>query len=129
MKYFLVFIVIFALCVSALVPIGNLLVNQGYKHRDRPWAARAVVTGGRIRMHMLQYPEARAALEPVPQYFPAYPRRDKIYFWIGLCYEKEHNPRLAREWYRRFLSTWPNHPWASQVREHDARLEVSGVTP
>lgn len=124
MKKILVFLVLFFLLVSALMPLSNQLITQGYKHRNKPWAAAAVVAGGRIRMYLWQYPEARGVFETALQQFPGYPRRAKLHFWVALCYENENNPRQARAWYGSFLSQWPNHPWAGQAREHEARLEA-----
>ena len=127
MKKILIFLVVFSLFVSSLIPVSNFLITQGYKHRDKPWAATAVAAGGRIRMYLRQFPEARGVFEAALQQFPAYPRRDKLTFWIALCYEKENNPRQARAWYASFLAQWPNHPWANQVRQRDAQLEAGGL--
>ncbi|MEI8079985.1 MAG: hypothetical protein WCH61_10210 [bacterium] len=127
MKKTLIVLVLFSLLVSALIPVSNQLITQGYKHRDQPWAATAVVAGGRIRMYLRQFPEARGVFETALQQFAAYPRRDKLHYWIARCYENENNSRQARVWYANFLTQWPTHSWANRVRERDARLEAGGL--
>lgn len=125
MKKLLMLVAILVVVSWSSLPLSGLLIKQGFEHREKKWAPDAVLTGARIQVYMLKYATARPTLEQMLLVFPRYAGTDRVFFYIGLCFEKERNYKKAREWYQRFVQVYPNHPWTSQVQRRDANLEVS----
>lgn len=124
MKPLLIFLGLLILFSSCVMPITGYGIEQGFKHKNKPWAPNLVITSVRTRMYLLQYAKARPTLEQFLATFPRYPGLPHVYFWIGLCNEKEKNVKIAREWYERFLVSWPRDEWADQVRRRVANIDA-----
>ena len=99
MKNFLLLIAVIIVVVCSLTPITNFLIKKGFQNKDKPWAPVTVVTCARIQMLLMNTTATRPALESSLTTFPNYPKRDKVHFWIALCYEKEKNNKAAKEWF------------------------------
>lgn len=125
MKKAFVIIILVIFVGGSLLPISRYMVKIGFEKYRKPWAAGVVVTGARMQMYMMRYAEARPTFDRALTVFPAYPRRDRLVFNIAFCFEKEGNDKEAIEWYSRFVSTWPKHPWVDQARDRANDLEAS----
>jgi outer membrane protein assembly factor BamD (BamD/ComL family) len=124
MKPLLIFLGAIILFSSCIMPITGYGIEQGFKHKDKGWAPKVVLVSARTRMRLMQYSQARPALEQFLTVFSKHPDQAQVYFWIGLCNEKEKNIKIARGWYERFLSSWPRHEWADQVRRRVANIDA-----
>ena len=113
--------------ILALPVLSSFALHQAFVHADKPWAPRTAFTAARLKMRLQQYPEARTAFERALIQFPAYPAIDDVHFWIALCYEKENNYAAAQQWYRLFLTRWPDHAWAAQAKRRLANVEAAGL--
>ena len=127
MKVLLIFLGGIILFSSCVMPITGYGIELGFKHKSKPWAPKLAITSVRVRMYLLQYAKARPALEQFLAVFPRDPNQAHVYFWIGFCNEKERNVKVARQWYERFLASWPRDEWAERVRQRIANIDA-GVT-
>ncbi len=124
MKVILGILVIAFIAVISTVPLSNFAANQAFKHPDRPWAPGVAATSGRLLVYATSYTNAREVLEKARTTFPQYPRQDRLCFLIGLCYEKDNKYVEAKQWYGAFLAQWPNHEWAPDIKERQARMSI-----
>lgn len=129
MRKWLLLVVLLLLGVISLRPICEFTAALGMENRDKPWAAHLTFRSARILVFAGAYPEARKAFENAVVLFPQYPMRDKAFFWIGLCYEKENNFAAARFWYEDFLKNWPDSLWAGEVRKRLTEFETRENSP
>jgi len=127
MKKAFIVILLVIVVAGSLLPISRYMIQMGFTKYRKPWAAGFVVTGARMQMYMMRYAEARLTFEKALSVFPAYPGRDRVHFNVAFCYEKEGNDKMALDWYNRFLSYWPNHTWANQVRYRIADIEANAM--
>ena len=115
-------LVIFVVC--GITPITKFLIKKGFENQNKPWAPETVMTSARIQMLTLNEVAARPVFESGLVAFPNYPKRDKVHYWIACCYVKERNKKMAKEWFERFLTYWPQHPWADMARRRITDLET-----
>ncbi len=125
MKKLLVILGALLLFAVVLFPLAsNFIIKQGFAHPDKPWAAKAVFTGARLKMLFQKPAVARQVFEAGLERFPHYPGIDRATYRIALCYEREGNNAMAIQWYALFLKQWPGHPWVDQARRRKAALEA-----
>ena len=125
MKFFLILLGVLILIVCSVNPIAKFLIKKGFENQGKPWAQEVVMTSARIQMLTSNEAAARPVFESGLVAFPNYPKRDKVHYWIGRCYEKERNKTMAKEWYERFLTYWPKHPWADLARRRITDMETN----
>ena len=124
MKGMLIIVAVLIAVLISLVPVATFTSDYAFKHADRPWAAGVAATSGRMMALGTSYTAARGVLQRTATTFPKYPRQDRLIFLIGLCYEKENNVPLARQYYRQFLAAYPNHAWTAEVAKRLSEMDA-----
>jgi len=118
--------ILLALLVAAVVfavPITGFMVRSGLKHPEKSWAPKVAVQGGRTRMRLQMFGSAKNIFLRTLETFPQHQQRDRITYWIALCYEKEGEKQKAMDYYKLFLQTWPNHMWKDQAQRRLGMLQ------
>ncbi len=126
MKFVLWIVIPVFLLVISVVPLATLGAKQAFAHPEKPWAPGVAVTSAQAMTYATVYSGALEILLKANQTFPAYPRRDRVYFLIGYCYEKDCKYPEARQWYNAFLQAFPGHEWTGKIQKRMADLEAVG---
>lgn len=131
MKKIIVLIVLLTMIGLVLWPqITTSLAKSAFKpvNVGKPMAPKIVYHAAKINFRSFRYAEATRLFERGLIVWPKLAQDGDIYYYLGVCYEKQNQSAKATQYYAMLINSFPDHKWKNQAQHRmDSLNSITGV--